>query len=109
VAHGVDEMALAGLEPAPSRIVRAPRVAASPASFECKVLQIIHLHDLAGAPTRAHLVLGQVVGVHIDKTYLREGVFDTAAAQPLARCGGLSDYAVVRELFDMPRPGQRPR
>jgi flavin reductase (DIM6/NTAB) family NADH-FMN oxidoreductase RutF len=103
----VDEMALAGLEPAPCRLVKPPRVAASPASFECRVLDILHLRDLDGAPTRAHLVLGQVVGVHIDKAYLRDGLFDTAAARPLARCGYLSDYAVVRELFDMPRPGQR--
>jgi flavin reductase (DIM6/NTAB) family NADH-FMN oxidoreductase RutF len=103
----VNEMALAGLEAAPCRIVRAPRVAASPAALECKVLQILHLHDLDGAPTRSHLVLGQVVGVHIDKAFLHEGRFDTAAAQPLARCGYLSDYAVVRELFDLPRPSQR--
>jgi flavin reductase (DIM6/NTAB) family NADH-FMN oxidoreductase RutF len=103
----IDEMVLAGLDAAPSRMVKPPRVAASPASLECKVLQIIHLHDLDGAPTRSHLVLGQVVGVHIDKAFLRDGKFDTAAAQPLARCGYLSDYAVVRELFEMPRPGQR--
>jgi hypothetical protein len=45
------------------------------------------------------------VGVHIDGDYLVDGRFDTAKAQPLARCGYLSDYAVVRELFDMPRPG----
>jgi flavin reductase (DIM6/NTAB) family NADH-FMN oxidoreductase RutF len=107
VPHEVNEMELAGLAPAPCRLVRPPRVAASPASFECKVLQIIDLTDLDGVPTRSHLVLGQVVGVHIDKAYLKDGHFDTAAAQPLARCGYLSEYAVVRELFDMPRPGQR--
>ena len=107
VAPEIDEMQLAGIEAAPCRLVRAPRVAASPASFECKVLQVIHLHDLDGKPTRSHLVLGQVVAVHIDKAYLRDGRFDTAKAQPLARCGYLSDYAVVRELFDMPRPSQR--
>lgn len=106
VAPEVDEMQLAGVEAAPCRIVRAPRVAASPASFECKVLQIIHLHDLAGEPTRSHLVLGQVVGVHIDTDFLTDGKFDTAKAEPLARCGYLSDYAVVRELFDMRRPDQ---
>ncbi|MDB5447927.1 MAG: flavoprotein oxygenase family-like protein [Phenylobacterium sp.] len=107
VAPDVDEMKMTGLEGLPSRLVRPPRVARSPASFECKVLQIIHLHDLEGQPTKSHLVLGQVVGVHIDRAYLTDGKFDTARAQPLARCGYLSDYAVVRELFDMPRPFQR--
>jgi flavin reductase (DIM6/NTAB) family NADH-FMN oxidoreductase RutF len=104
VAPGVDEMVLAGLEAAPCRIVRAPRVAASPASLECRVLQVLHLHDLDGVPTRSHLVLGQVVGVHIDRAFLTEGRFDTARAQPLARCGYLADYTVVREMFEMPRP-----
>jgi flavin reductase (DIM6/NTAB) family NADH-FMN oxidoreductase RutF len=104
VGAEVDEMTLAGLEAAPCRIVRAPRVAASPASLECRVLSIQNLHDLDGAPTHAHLVLGQVVGVHIDKAFLTDGRFDTARAQPLARCGYLGDYAVVRELFDMRRP-----
>jgi len=103
----VDEMQMAGLAAAPSRIVRAPRVARSPAAFECKVLQIIRLHDLEGQPATGRLVLGQVVGVHIDPDYLVEGRFDTAKARPLARCGYLSDYAVVRELFDLPRPFQR--
>ena len=104
VAHGVDEMALAGLAAAPCRIVRAPRVAASPASLECKVLQIIDLNDLDGAPTEAHLVLGQVVGVHIDRAFLTDGRFDTARARPLARCGYLADYVVVDEIFKMRRP-----
>lgn len=104
VAPDVDEMALAGLTPAPCRFVRAPRVAESPASMECRVLQIIHLHDLEGRPTRSHLVIGQVVGVHIRRRYLKDGVFDTAAARPLARCGSWGDYAVVSELIEMARP-----
>jgi flavin reductase (DIM6/NTAB) family NADH-FMN oxidoreductase RutF len=102
----VDEFELAGIARARSRIVRPPRVAASPAALECKVLQIINLRDLEDRPTRAHLVLGQVVGVHINPDYLVDGRFDTAKAQPLARCGHLSDYAVVREMFEMPRPDQ---
>ena len=102
--HGVDEMAKAGLEPAPSRMVRPPRVAAAPAALECRVLQIVDLHDLEGRPNGAHLVLGQVVGVHIDPAFLKDGLFDTAAARPLARCGYLADYAVVDRLVAMHRP-----
>ena len=50
--RGVNEMAEAGLRPAPSRLVRPPRVAASPCALECKLLQIVDLDDLEGAARR---------------------------------------------------------
>lgn len=108
VPRGVDEMAMAGLEAAPCRIVRAPRVAASPASMECRVLKIERLVGLDGEESTATLVIGQVVGVHIDRAYLRDGRFDTAAAQPLMRCGYLSDYAVIGEMLKVKRPMEIP-
>jgi len=48
-------------------------------------------------------VLGHVVGVYIDDRFIKDGLFDTAAARPIARCG-YRDYAVVDELFSMTRP-----
>ena len=48
VAADVDEMALAGLTPAPCRLVAVPRVAEAPAALECKLLQIVQLHDVNG-------------------------------------------------------------
>lgn len=101
--RGENEFTHAGLEMAASRIVKAPRVAASPCSLECKLLQVIDLKDLDGRSTDSYLVLGQVVGVHIDDAYLKEGRFDTAKAQPIARCG-YADYAVVDKLFALTRP-----
>ncbi|MCC7047805.1 MAG: flavin reductase family protein [Alphaproteobacteria bacterium] len=103
VPHGVNEFELAGLAAAPCRIVRAPRVAETPAAFECKLLQVINPVDLDGKPTGALIVMGQVVGVHIDERFIKDGRFDTAAAQPVARAG-YNDYAVVTELFEMIRP-----
>jgi flavin reductase (DIM6/NTAB) family NADH-FMN oxidoreductase RutF len=103
VARGVNEFEMAGLTMAPCRLVKAMRVAESPAALECKVLQAIELHDVDGRPTNRHLIIGQVVGVHIDERYLKDGRFDTAAAQPLARCG-YRDYAAVTEIFAMARP-----
>ncbi|MET0371636.1 MAG: flavin reductase family protein [Sphingobium sp.] len=100
---GTDEMARAGLEPAPCVNVRAPRVAASPASLECKVVQIIPLVDLDGNRARGTLVIGQVVGVHIDRACLDNGLFDSAKAAPLAR-GGHNDYFETGAIFVMPRP-----
>jgi flavin reductase (DIM6/NTAB) family NADH-FMN oxidoreductase RutF len=102
-ARGVNEMAAAGLAPAPSRLVRPPRVAASPAALECKLLQIVDLNDLTGASVHRHVVFGQVVGVHLDDRFLKNGRLDTAALQPIARCG-YSDYAVVDKVFAVARP-----
>ena len=100
--RGVNEMAQAGLAPAPCRLVRPPRVALSPCAMECKLLQIVHLTDLDGASHR-HVVFGRVVGIHIDDHFLHNGRLDTAAMRPIARCG-YHQYAVVESLFEMVRP-----
>jgi flavin reductase (DIM6/NTAB) family NADH-FMN oxidoreductase RutF len=102
--RGVNEMAQSGLAPAPCRLVRPPRVAASPCALECKLLQIIDLVDLAGKPAHRHVVVGQVVGVHIDDRFIKDGRLDTAAMAPIARCG-YADYAVVDKVFSIKRPG----
>lgn len=104
VAQEIDEMTLAGLDAAPCHVVAAPRVAAAPAALECKLLQIIQLHDVQGNALSSYLTLGQVVGVHIDPHYLRDGLFDTAAARPIMRAGYRSDYAELGRMFEMPRP-----
>ncbi|MDG3002177.1 flavin reductase family protein [Paludisphaera sp. Pla2] len=104
VPHGVDEMAMAGLTAAPCRLVAAPRVGESPAALECKLLQVLRLRDVDGAETNNHLVLGQVVGVHLDPAYLKDGLFDMTLARTIARCGYRGDYAEVDHLFEMLRP-----
>jgi flavin reductase (DIM6/NTAB) family NADH-FMN oxidoreductase RutF len=101
--EGESEFEAAGLETAPCRLVKAPRVAASPAALECKVVHSMRFQDLDGKTLNGWMIIGQVVGVHIDETYLKDGRFDTAAAQPLARCG-YRDYAAVTELFEALRP-----
>jgi flavin reductase (DIM6/NTAB) family NADH-FMN oxidoreductase RutF len=103
VAHGVNEMVRAGLEPAPSRLVKPPRVKASPCALECKLTTIVPMTALDGSPVNCHVVFGQVVGVHIDDRFVVDGRLDTAAMQPVARCG-YDEYAVVTSLFSMIRP-----
>jgi flavin reductase (DIM6/NTAB) family NADH-FMN oxidoreductase RutF len=104
VAHGVDELAMAGLTAAPCRLVSAPRVAESPAALECKLIRVIPVTDLEGKETNNFLVMGQVVGVHLDPACLKDGLFDLTLAQTIARCGYLADYAQVEHLFQMTRP-----
>ena len=101
--RGVDEMREAGLTPAPSRLVKPPRVAEAPCALECKWLQTLQLRDLEGRPLERHVVFGQVVGVHIDDRFIAKGLLDTAAMKPIARCG-YNEYAVVEEVFAMTRP-----
>jgi flavin reductase (DIM6/NTAB) family NADH-FMN oxidoreductase RutF len=104
--RGESEFAHAGLSMAPSRLVGVPRVAESPVALECRVTQTLELVDVAGAPTDRHVVVGQVVGVHLDERFVDDrGQVDTAALQPIARCGYTDEYAVVSELFQMARPG----
>ena len=107
VGPEVDEFELAGLTPAPSRLIDVPRVAESPVSFECRKTQIIQLQSAAGDAVNTWLVLGEVVGVHIDRRLLVDGVYDTAAAEPILRGGGPADYFRIEPdaLFRMHRPG----
>ena len=104
VAAGVDEMKLAGLDAAPSRMVRPPRVARAIAALECRKTAVMRLSDVNGKELETWLVLGEVVGVHMNEAFLRDGRFDTAAARPVARCGYAGDYAEVTSLFEMIRP-----
>ena len=99
-----DEFEIAGLEKVASDVVSAPRVAAAPASMECKLLEIKPLVDLEGRSVARELVIGQVVRVHIDPDYLVDGLFDMTKARTIARCGYRGDYAEVSEVFEMFRP-----
>ncbi|MEP7295837.1 MAG: flavin reductase family protein [Burkholderiales bacterium] len=102
----VNEFELAGLTPVASTLIGVPRVAESPVSFECRVTQIIQLQGLDGALVPTWLTLGEVVGIHIDPALLKDGIYDTAAAQPILRAGGPADYFSIgpEQLFQMRRP-----
>ena len=106
VGPEVSEFALAGLTPLASTVVAPPRVAESPVTFECKRTQILQLQGADGAQVDTWLVLGEVVAVHIDKSLLKDGVYDTAAAGHVLRGGGPADYFTVgpEQLFRMHRP-----
>ncbi len=101
--HGVNEMERAGLAAAPSRLVKPPRVAASPCALECKLVQIVSIDEAHGIPAGCQVVIGHVLGVHVDDRFIVDGRVDTAALKPIARCG-YDQYAVVEGLFAMTRP-----
>jgi flavin reductase (DIM6/NTAB) family NADH-FMN oxidoreductase RutF len=102
----IDEFALAGLTAAPGRWVAAPRVLESPVNFECRLSQVVQLQGADGHKVESWLVLGEVVGVHIDRALILDGVYDTAGAHPILRAGGAGDYAQIEPsaMFEMIRP-----
>jgi flavin reductase (DIM6/NTAB) family NADH-FMN oxidoreductase RutF len=103
LSRGTSEFEHAGLASVSSVLVRPPRVAASPCAMECKVLQIQQLKDLMGRKLDSYLVLGEVIGVHIDDRFIEAGRVDITRMRPIARCG-YADYAVVDSLFVLQRP-----
>jgi flavin reductase (DIM6/NTAB) family NADH-FMN oxidoreductase RutF len=105
--RGENEMEHAGLTPAPSRLVKPPRVADALAALECKWLQTVPLHPLSGGEPSYYLVIGQVVGIHIDDRYIVNGLVDTAAMRPIARSGYREYFVATSETkFSITRPGE---
>lgn len=102
VARSVDEFALAGLTPEPSKLVAPPRVAESPVHLECVYLQTVELPS-TNADSQNMVVFGQVIGIHIDERIIKDGMIDTGAMKPIARLGYF-EYARVDEVFSMKRP-----
>ena len=102
VGAEADEFELANLEKAPSVLVKPPRVKASPIHMECQVHQIVDL-PCTDPKGRNAMVLGRVVGIHIDDAVLTGGLVDMAKLRPIARLGYM-DYTRVDLVFDMARP-----
>ena len=100
VGPDVDEMRLAGLTPAPSRLVAPPRVKESPVAFECRYWRTVELPGRNGGPGTHAIVLGQVVGVHIADEVIVDGRVDVTRLRPIARLG-YRDYAVIDEVFSL--------
>lgn len=101
--RGESEFVIAGLTMASSRIVGVPRVAESPAALECRLIDVVELKDIEGRPIDRYLALGQVVGVHLDMAFVKNGRVDTRAMRPIARCG-YDEYAIGDHMFSMRRP-----
>ena len=97
-----DEFDLAHLGKAPCRMIRPPRVAQSPVCLECKLFSIVDLPDEQGRVDN-RMVIGRVIGIHIDDRFIENGRVDTAAMRPIARLG-YSEYATVEGAWRMRRP-----
>ncbi|MEM7547174.1 MAG: flavin reductase family protein [Pseudomonadota bacterium] len=98
---GESEFDAAGVTPATCQTIACPRVAESPATLECKLVDLVELpNNGIGENTT---VFGQVTGIHIDEAILKDGFVDPTVFQPLARMGYL-DYATITDVFTLKRP-----
>ena len=95
----VDEFALAGLEKTQCDTINCARIAAAPATLECKLTQIVKLEGRAN-----FAAFGVVTGVHIRDDCMTDGMLDLAKFNPLARLG-YQDYTSVTDIFSLKRPG----
>ena len=100
VGPEIDEFQLAGLTPLASEVVKVPRVAESPAQFECKLLQIIFTGKAAGAGV---IVLGEIVRFHVRQDLEQDFRIDAAGLDAVGRMAG-NTWVHTRERFDLTRP-----
>ena len=104
VAYGVSEFELSGLTAKMAMTVDAPFVAEAYTVLECRVTEIINPKGLDGEASDSFMVLGEVTGIHISETILRDGRIDMSLAKPIARMGYM-DYADGgTDVFQMSRP-----
>jgi flavin reductase (DIM6/NTAB) family NADH-FMN oxidoreductase RutF len=100
---GISEPARIGLEMARCHNVKPPRVARSPVALECKYFKTVELISSDGTRNQSSVVIGEVVGIHIDDSVIVNGHVDVTRMHPLARLGYM-DYCAVNELFAIQRP-----
>ncbi len=97
-----DEFVLGGLTKTQCHFIKAPRVGESPVCFECKYFQTVPLPSDDGH-VQDWMVIGRVIGIHIDDRFIEDGRVNTAALQPVARLG-YSEYTTVDSTWRMRRP-----
>lgn len=100
LAYGESEFELTGLTPAPSAMVKPPRVKESPVAFECETMQVVRTNP--GAPAGGNIVIGRVVHVFVRDGLINERFHtDPAKLKAVGRMGGLG-YTRTRDRFELP-------
>lgn len=103
VPYGENEFEIAGLTPVFGQLVDAPYVGEAAAALECRVTEILSPRTVDGGVADCIMVIGQVMGIHIDERIIRDGMLDMTLARPVARMGYL-DYAEGSDTFPLRRP-----
>jgi flavin reductase (DIM6/NTAB) family NADH-FMN oxidoreductase RutF len=104
--YGIDEFELSGLTARRGNYVDAPCVAESPAVLECELWKVVDLpHSSRKNNSGNYIVIGHVIGIYIDDSYIKDGLFDFRLAEPLCRLGYM-DYGIInsKNTFTKNRP-----
>jgi len=96
----VSEFEKSGVTPAPSQVVRPPRVAESLVNFECTLFELVEIAKLPGSGT---LILGEIQCMHFADGLYEDGHIDIEMLQPVGRLAG-AEYCTVSERFEIERP-----
>ncbi len=102
---GVDEFDQVGFTRAASAKVAPGWVAESPVAMEGRLFQMVRHGE---GPLASNYIIGEVVQLHVQDRFLRDGVPDHRALGLIGRLGG-DDYCHVAgdSIFPLPRP-ERP-
>ena len=100
-----DEFEIAGLTPAPSTIIKPPRVLESPVNLECRLNQII---TIGQGETESGLVLAEVIAMHLDDKVITDNRVDSRKLKAVGRLGG-SEYSHTDGIFTLVRPVYHPK
>jgi flavin reductase (DIM6/NTAB) family NADH-FMN oxidoreductase RutF len=99
--YGESEFEKFGIAPAPSDLVRPPRVAAAPVAFECRLHQIVNIGE---GPLAAHVIFGRILAAHVADAVLgTDGRPDVSKLDLIGRLGGEA-YTTTRDTFSIERP-----
>ncbi len=96
----VDEFQLSGLTAVPGAVVRAPRVAESPAQMECKLLQVIYTSQKPGGGV---IVLGEIVRFHVRAALVDNFRVDPGGLDAVGRMAG-NTWVRTRDRLELIRP-----
>ena len=99
LAPEVNEFEYAGVEPTDSSQVAPPRVASSTVSYECRARDII---DLGDGPMSGHLILGDVLSIHVADDAINDLRIDSDKLDSIGRMAG-ADYSLTRDRIQLSR------
>ena len=105
LAKGESEIDLAKLVTRESKMIQPKILSESPINMECELHKIIDL-PVNNENEYNGIVIGKVLGIHIQDDYISDGIIDVKKLKPLARLGYM-DYSIVDSFFQMNRPRQK--
>lgn len=99
VEKKIDEFDYTGLLKKTARTISVPLVDQAPAHLECVYYDHIVLPD-DGKGRHSIMLMGRIVGIHIDERNIENGKVNISKYQPVARLG-YKEYAVISDKFEM--------